>query len=488
MSEFFLLGFKAFLLALILTPICRDLFGSYSVVDEPGERRKVHDRPIPRVGGIAIAISYFTALLISDLSRLPSYNRLMWMLLPSAGLVFLIGLVDDLAGLKPWQKLIAEIGVGYLAYWSGVRIEYLGGYHLPGWSSLPITIIWLLMCCNAINLVDGLDGLATGIGLFATVTSFVAALLYNNLPLAMMTFPLAACLLAFLCYNFNPATIFLGDCGSLLIGFLLGCYGVVWANKSATLLGMTAPLIALSLPLTDVVLSIVRRKLRCKPIFAADRGHIHHRLLDRGMTPRRAVLVLYGMCALAATLSLLQTALHDRYAGLIVVLFCVAAWVGVRKLEYVEFAIAGRLLFGGELRRLPLIRISLSRMDKAVAEAQDFPDCWHALCRACSELGFSRIRLDVAGVECANSVLEAPKDPQCTENDGPSASGEVPGEYWTAGIPIEAGCRLELFHAFSESWHSAVVAALADLLHTQTGARLARLARQSKAKAASARS
>ena len=485
MREFFLLGFKAFLLSLVLTPICRDIFGSYSVVDEPGGRRKVHDRPIPRVGGIAIAISYFAALLLSDLSSLPNYSTLMWKLLPGAGLVFLVGLVDDLANLKPWQKLIGQLATAYVAYWSGVRIESVGGYQMPDWSGLPITVFWLLLCCNAINLVDGLDGLAAGIGLFATVTSFVAALLYNNLPLAMMTFPLAACLLAFLCYNFNPATVFLGDCGSLLIGFLLGCYSVIWANKSATLLGMTAPLMALSLPLTDVVLSIIRRKLRRKPIFGADRGHIHHRLLDRGMTPRRAVLVLYGMCALGAVLSLLQTATHARYAGLIVILFCGMAWVGVRKLEYVEFAIAGRLLFGGEFQRVQLIRLSLSRLEQTLAEARSFPECWEALCQACGALGFSRIRLEVAGVECADSVLEMSQGLRVQDSEV-STPENAAGKYWSASIPLEGECRLELFHAFNEVRYSPVVAVLADLLHSQTGAQLARLARQSKATVASA--
>lgn len=486
MSALLFLGLKAFFLALVLTPICRDIFGSYRVVDEPNERRKVHDRPIPRVGGIAIAISYVCALLISDLSGIPSHNALMWKLLPGAVLVFMVGLLDDLAGLKPWQKLIGQLAAAYLAYWSGVRIEYLGGHGIPEWSGLPITILWLLICCNAINLVDGLDGLAAGIGLFATITSFVAALLYNNMPLAIMTFPLAASLLAFLCYNFSPATVFLGDCGSLLIGFLLGCYSVIWANKSATLLGMTAPLMALSLPLLDVALSIVRRKLRSKPIFGADRGHIHHRLLDRGMTPRRAVLVLYGICALGATLSLLQTALHDRYTGIIVVLFCLAAWSGVRKLDYVEFTVAGRLLFGGEFQHAQLIRVSLIRLEKSLLEAQNFPECWQALFHACRELGFSRVRFEIAGVERADSAVEAHGNPNLIRGDENSAMEKASDEYWSASIPLNAGGRLELFHAFNEARHAAVVAALADLLHSEAGTRLARLAQEPKAKAADA--
>jgi UDP-GlcNAc:undecaprenyl-phosphate/decaprenyl-phosphate GlcNAc-1-phosphate transferase len=179
-----------------------------------------------------------------------------------------------------------------------VRIVSIGGAPTDAWWNVPLTILWLLACMNAFNLVDGLDGLAVGVGLFATLTVFTAAMMQHNMVLAVATFPLAGALLAFLCYNFNPATIFLGDSGSLLIGFLLGCYAAIWSNKSATLLGMTAPLMALSIPLLDVALAIVRRFLRRQPIFAADRGHIHHRLLDRGFTPRRVVLMLYGLCGL----------------------------------------------------------------------------------------------------------------------------------------------------------------------------------------------
>src|SRR5207302_8185636 len=132
--------------------------------------------------------------------------------------------------------------------------------------SVPITVFWLLACTNAFNLIDGVDGLAAGVGLFATITMLLAALLQNNVPLALATVPLAGALPGFLRYNFNPATIFLGDSGSLLIGFLLGAYGLIWSQKSTTLIGMTAPMMALAIPLLDTGLAIVRRALRGQPI------------------------------------------------------------------------------------------------------------------------------------------------------------------------------------------------------------------------------
>ncbi len=171
--------------------------------------------PIPRVGGIAIALAYgssFVLLLVFPfkagslvLNSLP----FTWHLLPAAILIFSAGLVDDLLGLKPWQKLVFEIAAATLAFWAGVHVYAFGGHAVASWWSLPLTVLWLVGCANAFNLIDGVDGLAAGVGLFATCTTLIAALLQNNVPLALAAVPLAGALLAFLRYNFNPAPIFL---------------------------------------------------------------------------------------------------------------------------------------------------------------------------------------------------------------------------------------------------------------------------------------
>src|SRR5262249_46286320 len=155
--------------------------------------------------------------------------------------------------------------------------------------------------------------------------------------LAAATIPLVGALLGFLRYNFNPATVFLGNSGSLLIGFLLGSYGILWSQKSATILGMTAPLMALAIPLLDTLLSLVRRFLRRQPLFVGDRGQIHHRLLDRGLTPRRVALIFYALCGIAAVFSL--TVATNQFEGLVLVVFCGAAWIGIQHLGYVEFGV-----------------------------------------------------------------------------------------------------------------------------------------------------
>jgi UDP-GlcNAc:undecaprenyl-phosphate GlcNAc-1-phosphate transferase len=300
MYSFLFLAASSLLICLALTPLCRDLFRRAGVLDHPDQSRKTHARPIPRMGGIPIAIAYagsFGLLLLSPLhagSILSEHLPLVCKLLPAAALIFATGLIDDLVGLKSWQKLIGQVAAAVCAYWGGVQVLGIAGHLTNSWWSLPLTLAWLVGCANAFNLIDGVDGLATGLGLFATITSLIAALAQGNLELALAIVPLAGALLGFLRYNFNPASIFLGDSGSLLVGFLLGCYGVLWSQKSATLLAMTAPMMALAIPILDVCLSIVRRYLSHRPIFAADRGHIHHRLLDRGLSPRRGCLV-HGM-------------------------------------------------------------------------------------------------------------------------------------------------------------------------------------------------
>jgi UDP-GlcNAc:undecaprenyl-phosphate GlcNAc-1-phosphate transferase len=441
------LGFRAFLISLVLTPICRDVFRSYGVMDQP-DARKVHRYPIPRVGGLAIAISYLLAYVLvrpEEGSPLAQQLSLVWRLLPGAALAFAVGLLDDLFDLRAWIKLAGQIAAASLACVGGVRIVSIGGTPTDAWWSIPLTILWLLACMNAFNLVDGLDGLAVGVGLFATLTVFAAAMMQHNMVLAVATFPLAGALLAFLCYNFNPATIFLGDSGSLLIGFLLGCYAAIWSNKSATLLGMTAPLMALSIPLLDVALAIVRRFLRRQPIFAADRGHIHHRLLDRGFTPRRVVLVLYGLCGLAAAFSLLQGVVHS-FSGALLVLFGLFVLLGIQYLGYAEFDLAGRLLFGGDFQRSVSAQLELRKFRASLAAASAPAGCWEVIREACGRFGFPQARLCLAGEMFEYSA----------EDSG------APG--WTVRVPLSNGDYAELARPFASDVLPMVVAPFVDSL------------------------
>jgi UDP-GlcNAc:undecaprenyl-phosphate GlcNAc-1-phosphate transferase len=251
MRLIFSLGVSAFVCALVLTPVLRDTFKRMGFVDRPDGSRKRHTQPVPRVGGIAIAISYLAAFGIflfpplNETFFVKQFASDVWFILLAAAIVFSFGLVDDLRGLKPVQKLAGQLIASLIAYGAGVQIHVDSAHPLDPLISIPLTIIWLIGCANAFNLIDGLDGLATGVGLFATITVLLAGLMQSNIELIVVTVPLVGALLGFLRYNFNPATVFLGDCGSMLIGFLLGCFGLLWSQKSATLLGMTAPLMAL---------------------------------------------------------------------------------------------------------------------------------------------------------------------------------------------------------------------------------------------------
>jgi len=453
MYSLFLLGLISFISSLLLTPFIRNLFRRFGIVDQPGEARKLHSHPIPRVGGIAIVLAYvlsFSILLLSGFAgrhivsgALPFIFRVA----PAAALIFLIGLVDDLVGLRPWQKFLGQIAAAFLAYWAGVHINSIASHSIAIWLDFPLTMLWLIGCTNAVNLIDGVDGLATGIGLFATVTTLIAALLQNNVALAFATIPLAGCLLGFLRYNFNPATIFLGDSGSLFVGFLLGCYGILWSQKSATILGMTAPLMSFAIPLLDTTLAIARRFLRQQPIFTADRGHIHHRLLDRGLTPRRVALLLYGVCGFSAVLSLCMA--RQDMAGFVIVLFCAGTWIGIQHLGYVEFGVAGRMFVDGAFRRLLTHQIALRGLQDKLATAQSPDDCWETIRENYEEFGFLEVQLNLAGRHYSERVDDMDR-----------------ADCWSMSVPLSDSDYVKLTRQFGPGRQHTVVGPFADVLKT----------------------
>jgi UDP-GlcNAc:undecaprenyl-phosphate/decaprenyl-phosphate GlcNAc-1-phosphate transferase len=413
----FTLGVLAVVLALVLTPLVRDHVGKLGFLDHPDGVRKKHAAPIPRVGGIAIVLSYIITFVIAlalPFTYTDHLHRSLPDILPLTlvgSVVFLTGVLDDLIGLAAWQKLMGILGASVLAYFAGIHVDI---HLLPGlppwpWLGFAITVLWLVGCTNAFNLIDGMDGLAAGVGLVASVTMLIAALTQSNLPLALATMPLAGCLLGFLRYNFNGASVFLGDSGSLLIGFMLGCYGALWSEKSVTLVALTVPLLAVSIPLIDVVLSILRRFLRNRPIFQADRGHIHHRLLDRGLSPKKAVLTIYGVCGVVAVLSLLASALHNQFSGLIVILFAGAVWIGIRQLDYTEFASAGRMFLGGKFRQIIDVETRMADFETSLSKATSMEECWAQIRAGSQGFGFHEVRMSLCGRVFEESCLSPAK-------------------------------------------------------------------------------
>jgi UDP-GlcNAc:undecaprenyl-phosphate GlcNAc-1-phosphate transferase len=405
MYSLLFLGIVSAVLALGLTPLVRNLAWRFGIVDQPDHQRKIHSAPIPRLGGVAIFLSVFGAYGLLLAARMTS-GTLVWVglplvlrLVPAFLIVFGVGLLDDLVGIRPWIKLSVELVAAGLAWLGGIHVSGLAGYSFSNEvSSFALTVLWIVACTNAINLIDGVDGLAAGVSLVAAITMLLGALINQHFPMALAVAPLVGALLGFLRYNFNPASVFLGDCGSLTLGFLLGCYGAVWSEKSTTLLGMTAPLLVLAVPLFDVGLAIVRRFLHQEPIFAADRAHIHHKLLSKGLTPRRLVVVIYGVCGVGAAASLLLTEYHQQYSGLVIVLLCLAAWLGLQQLGYNEFSVAGKVVLGGAFRSVLSAQLALEAFEEEVKADMTLQECWEVLCRTCPRFGFSGIVFHVDGV------------------------------------------------------------------------------------------
>ncbi len=308
------------LLALILTPLTARAMAVLGLVDRPDSPRKIHSGAIPRGGGLVVAIAYAATLALSG-----AEFGAIWSLLPAAGLVFLVGIADDLCDLRPWQKLTGQMVAAGVACSSGL----LGG--AVSWWTVPLAMLWLLACCNGFNLIDGMDGLAAGAGVLASLAIAISAMIAGNTMLAAAALPLAGALAGFLVFNFSPAKIFLGDSGSLLIGFLLGCFGILGLEQHTTPASLSVPVIAMALPLGDAALTVMRRAMSRRPIFVADRGHIHHRLLDRMRSSRKAVLLLYGFCGVAGAFSVAagfagSVAVSGLLAGLLCTGGVAGAW------------------------------------------------------------------------------------------------------------------------------------------------------------------
>src|SRR6267378_106285 len=341
----------ALLISATLTRLIRDFSVAHGWYSVPNSDRHVHTCPIPRLGGVAIFVTLWCMVLLGHVvehfgAREFLITQLIFKVLGPATIIFLLGLVDDFWGANAYWKFAVQAGAAALLFCSGLGISHLsllaGHPNLGGLVGLPLTILWVLLITNAFNLIDGLDGLAAGSALFSTLVTCVVSIAFHNEGVLFLTLALAGAVAGFLRYNFNPASIFLGDCGSLLIGFLLSAIAIAGSQEAPTVVAVAIPIVSLGLPILDVAVAVIRRFLSCKRLFDADREHIHHKLLGRGISHKQAVLVLYGVSACFGLLSLFL--LHPATAAAITVLMVVVIGVliGVRQLRYHEFVELGR--------------------------------------------------------------------------------------------------------------------------------------------------
>jgi UDP-N-acetylmuramyl pentapeptide phosphotransferase/UDP-N-acetylglucosamine-1-phosphate transferase len=273
--------------------------------------------------------------------------KILFTILAPASLVFLLGVYDDLHGVGPYFKFSVQGIAATMLFMGGLRIVNIpvlfGEHKLPWFVGLAFTILWVLAITNAFNLIDGLDGLAAGSALFSTLVAFVVALLNGPSLVTVMTIALAGAILGFLRFNFNPATIFLGDSGSLFIGFLLSALALEGAQKAPTIVAVAIPVVSFGLPILETSLSIVRRLISGRPVFTADAEHIHHKLLQHGMTHRQVVILLYGVSAVFAMLSLFLLWPTGSSLGLVLAVLGIGVWIGVQHLGYLEFGELARV-------------------------------------------------------------------------------------------------------------------------------------------------
>lgn len=412
MYSLLFLGIVSCFLSLLLTPLVRNASLRLGLVDQPDQARKFHVTPIPRLGGAAIFLAVAGSYAVLLAVRLSS-ETLVWegllrfvRLVPALAVIFGTGIVDDVIGIRPWKKLAAELVAASLAWCGGIHVSGVAGYSMIGAMGFIGTVLWIVACTNAINLIDGVDGLAAGISLFAALTMLIAASINHNFALALAVVSPVGALIGFLRYNLNPASIFLGDSGSLTLGFLLGCFAAVWGEKSSTLLGMTAPLLVLAVPLLDVGLAIARRFVRGQPIFGADSDHIHHRLLSRGYAPKHVVLLIYAVCGIGATVSLLLTYYHETYRGFVIVLVALAAWLGLQHLGYSEFGIAGKMLIGGGFRSVLSAQFALDKFEREFREEISLSECWEIVVLNSSEFGFCGVDFHLDGENRRAGIAE----------------------------------------------------------------------------------
>lgn len=410
MNTYFVVFLGAALLAVVLTPLVVHFARRMNILDDPG-LRKVHAAAIPRLGGIAIVVPTMSMILpafvlpndIGDLFRLSSTPLLAF--LGTALLVFAVGLIDDIWGLSARMKFLGQFLAAGIMCACGVVIDTIVLSRelqiSTGWFAIPFTMLWIVGITNAVNLIDGLDGLASGISLI-TCTVITAVAIYSNRPvMALIMLAMSGSLVGFLVFNFNPARIFLGDCGSLFLGYTLATSSVLTNHKTSTALALALPILALGVPIFDTLLSMTRRVLQGRSPFSADREHIHHRLLALGLPHRKAVLMLYGVTIIASLIGLAMMFVQDVGQVLLfgaaimglVVFFRISGALPVREVARIvrrNQAISREVNEGRSLLDVARLRL---------AEAQCFDDWWRALTDGATALRFSSLTLVPIGTQ-----------------------------------------------------------------------------------------
>ena len=425
----------SFLIALILsnflTPMAQKFGIKFGAMDNPNERN-VHANPIPRSGGMAIFISFFITVIIicmvgTSVSDLVVVDKDMLFIAAGALVTFGIGFFDDFHRLGPKIKFLFQIIGASLAFMGGARIGGVyWGIHLLDYSviSYAVTVFWFLLLINAINLIDGLDGLAGGIVLFASLVTVLLSILSHDYLVGLYFAIIAGSVLGFLRYNFNPASIFLGDGGSYFLGYAMAVLSIMGSIKSQTGAALAIPLLALGIPLFDTILSPLRRFVRGRKMFRPDKGHIHHRFVNLGMTTKKAVLIIYCITLLLCIVAVVITNLRNEQAGLFLVVLGAGAILLTRKLGYFEY-LASDKFYGWfkditDQAGLRHERRSFLNYQIEISQSPDIKTLWNGILQASEFLNLDFIELKLCDHKCNKLNQKIPMYEFSNGNTDPS--------------------------------------------------------------------
>ncbi|PWT87323.1 MAG: hypothetical protein C5B55_14920 [Blastocatellia bacterium] len=404
--------------SLVSTPLIRRLCQRLKLLDIPRDDRRLHTKAIPRLGGIAIFFSCAIALLtlpfIDNLltQNLRLYVADMTVAFIPATLVLLLGIYDDLRGANAAVKFVTLGLIGSLFFALGGRVDalsipYFGSVHLPLVLSYLITVLWLVGITNAFNLIDGLDGLASGAALFSSLVILAVSIAQDKPLMIVVALILCGALAGFLRYNFNPASIFLGDSGALFIGFTLASLSVLSVQKATTAVAIVVPIFAFGFPMVDTAITMGRRLLSRRPIFQGDNEHIHHMLLARGWSQRQVAIVLYSVCASFGLIAVIFNATSSRLVGFFLFVMSVVVIIAVGHLHYHEVdelrAGVRRTVTDRRVRMANNIRVR--RAVRSLSRATDLHDIVEAL----------RHMLDFGEFEFANAQFGQVDAPETNE-------------------------------------------------------------------------
>ena len=389
-------GCVSFSAAIIATPLVRMLALAVGAVDMPGGRH-IHNEPTARMGGLAVAVAFFASsiaarkllLLSADAAvatapdtaaRLRATGELLalWPYVIPSLILLAAGVWDDIVSLRARMKLLLQLVAAFAFYAVGWRIERVLGVPLPAYLSCALTMLWLVACANAVNLFDGMDGLASGIGICASGMIVVLASYMDKGAVAIFAAALGGGCLGFLVFNFPPARIFLGDTGSLFIGMLLGELAIEGSFKSHLTFAMVIPILGLGLPMLDVLLAVMRRAIQRVPLFTADRDHIHHRLIAAGFTRGQALALLYGASIVLASFALIIAFSNNLWAGLLVAalgafILVMAQLLGLKELHAFVLLMLGRREDAAAVRAQSASDAAHKPMPSVAAEPQPKP-------------------------------------------------------------------------------------------------------------------